>query len=171
MSRWRQLLAIAVLPGTVAVVIPGLIAWPADSVEFGFGLTVPLDAAVGAAGGALFVSGAVLWLRTVTLFSRIGRGTLAPWDPTTRLVVEGPYKHVRNPMITAVIAILMGEGLLLGSPGILAWAGAVFALNAIWFPLVEEPELERKFGDDYRAYKRNVPRWVPRPRPWDSGGG
>ena len=70
-------------------------------------------------------------------------------------------------MIAGVIAALLGEGLLLGSPGILVWAGAVFAVNAIWFPLLEEPELERKFGEDYRAYRQQVPRWVPRLRPWD----
>ena len=169
MSGWRHLRAIAVLPGVVAVVIPALIVWPADSVAFGFGLAAPLDVVVGVAGAALLVSGAALWLRTVTLLSRIGKGCAPPLGTRRRQASSsrGPYRHVRNPMIAGVIAALLGEGLLLGSPGILVWAGAVFAVNAIWFPLLEEPELERKFGEDYRAYRQQVPRWVPRLRPWD----
>ena len=53
----------------------------------------------------------------VALFARVGEGTLAPWDPTRRLVVESPYRRVRNPMISAVLAVLTGEALVLGSPG------------------------------------------------------
>jgi protein-S-isoprenylcysteine O-methyltransferase Ste14 len=108
--------------------------------------------------------------RTITLFASVGRGTLAPWDPTRRLVVRGPYRHVRNPMISGVLSILLGEAALLGSFPLLAWFGVFFAANAIYMPLVEEPGLERRFGDDYRTYKRNVPRWVPRRKPWAAGG-
>jgi protein-S-isoprenylcysteine O-methyltransferase Ste14 len=61
-------------------------------------------------GVALIAAGLALWLWTLRLFIRIGEGTLAPWDPTRRLVVEGPYRRVRNPMITAVLAVLLGEG-------------------------------------------------------------
>ena len=100
------------------------------------------------------------------LFARIGRGTLAPWDPTRHLVVEGPYRHVRNPMITAVLAVLAGEAALFGSPPLLIWCAAFFAINHVFFRLHEEPGLERRFGEEYRAYKRNVPRWLPRRAPW-----
>lgn len=62
---------------------------------------------------------------------------------------------------------LLGEGLLLGSPAILVWFLIFVALNAIYIPLVEEPDLARRFGDGYLGYKRNVPRWIPRLRPWD----
>ena len=68
--------------------------------------------------------------RTISLFARVGQGTLAPWDPTQRLVVLGPYRHVRNPMISGVLAILLGEAALLGSPPLLVWFGAFFAVNA-----------------------------------------
>jgi len=115
------------------------------------------------AGGALVLAGVVMWAWTVVLFARLGRGTLAPWDPTSRLVVEGPYRHARNPMITAVLAVLLGEALVVGSTGILIWAGAFFVVNWIWFALVEEPGLEERFGDEYRAYAAAVPRWLPRP--------
>lgn len=104
---------------------------------------------------------------TVSLFARVGGGTLAPWDPTSRLVVLGPYRHVRNPMITGVLAILLGEASLFGSLPLLLWFAAVFAVNAVYLPLVEEPGLRTRFGADYEAYRANVPRWLPRLRPWD----
>ena len=69
-------------------------------------------------------------------------------------------------MITAVVVLLVGEGLLLGSPWVLVWAGVFLAINFIYFLRFEEPSLERRFGEQYRAYKRAVPRWIPRLDPW-----
>lgn len=105
--------------------------------------------------------GFAMWLWTVRLFARIGKGTLAPWDPTKRLVEEGPYRHVRNPMITAVTTFLLGEAILFSSTGILVLLLAFIAVNQAFFLLYEEPDLERRFGDEYRRYKERVPRWVP----------
>ena len=82
-------------------------------------------------------------------------------------MVAGPYRYVRNPMITAILVILAGEAILLGSAPIAIWAAVFFAINAIYFPLSEEPGLRRRFGDEYDEYARNVPRWIPRLRPWD----
>jgi protein-S-isoprenylcysteine O-methyltransferase Ste14 len=102
----------------------------------------------------------VVW--TVRLFATTGHGTLAPWDQTERLVVEGPYRRMRHPMITGVGLVLAGEAVLLGSPPLLLWLAAFVAANAIYLPLVEEPGLSRRFGPDYEAYKQAVPRWLPR---------
>ena len=90
-------------------------------------------------GIALLAVGGVLVVWTIALFVRVGRGTLAPWDPTSTLVVEGPYRHVRNPMISGVLFLLLGEAALLGSWPLLAWFAAVAAVNAVYLPLVEEP--------------------------------
>ncbi|HEX5374775.1 MAG TPA: isoprenylcysteine carboxylmethyltransferase family protein, partial [Solirubrobacterales bacterium] len=79
---------------------------------------------------------------------------------------EGPYRHVRNPMISAVLAVLAGEAALFGSLPLLIWFAAFFAANSIFFRRYEEPGLERRFGEDYRAYTHNVPRWLPRRAPW-----
>ncbi len=155
MSHWRHARAIVLLPGTVVVVVPAVILASGDGFDVGWG---------GAAGLPLIAAGVALWIWTVRLFARIGKGTLAPWDPTERLVVEGPYRYVRNPMITAVLAVLLGEAAVFGSAGVLAWAGAFLAVNWTYFVLVEEPGLERRFGDEYRAYKRAVPRWIPAAR-------
>lgn len=165
MSAWRQARAIALLPGTVTVLVPGLlllgsdpnVGWDLD----GAAVLLPI-----VAGLALILGGFALWLWTVRLFARFGEGTLAPWDPTRHLVAKGPYRHVRNPMIVAVLAVLAGEAVLFGSVPLLIWCGVFLALNHAFFLLHEEPGLERRFGDEYRTYKRNVPRWLPRRSPW-----
>jgi protein-S-isoprenylcysteine O-methyltransferase Ste14 len=165
MRGWRQARAIAVLPGTVTVLVPFAILYATAS-NVGWGLGGTADALTALIGLALIATGFALWLWTVRLLARVGEGTLAPWDPTQRLVVEGPYRHVRNPMISAVLAVLAGEAALFGSLPLLIWFAAFFTGNAVFFRRYEEPGLERRFGEDYRAYKRNVPRWLPRRAPW-----
>jgi protein-S-isoprenylcysteine O-methyltransferase Ste14 len=169
MSGWRQVRAIALLPGTVTILVPALILLLGGGPDVGWGLGGPVSVLPALVGVALISGGLALWAWTVLLFSRIGKGTLAPWDPTRKLVVEGPYRHVRNPMITAVLAVLLGEAALLGSVGIALWAAAFAVINATWFVLGEEPGLERRFGEEYREYKRQVPRWLPRRTPWAPG--
>jgi protein-S-isoprenylcysteine O-methyltransferase Ste14 len=139
----------------VTIVIPALILWSQGA-----------DVSVASAifGGLLISLGLALAIWTWTLFVTEGRGTLAPWDATTQLVVSGPYRYVRNPMITGVALILAGEAVLFQS-----WPLAILfvwfvLLNAIYFPLVEERGLRRRFGAEYDAYCADVPRWVPRLR-------
>jgi protein-S-isoprenylcysteine O-methyltransferase Ste14 len=166
MSAWRQARAIALLPGTVTLLVPATLLLAGGS-NVGWslsGIVVTLPVLLGL---ALIGAGFALWLWTVRLLARVGKGTLAPWDPTRRLVVEGPYRHVRNPMIAAVLAVLAGEAALFGSLALLIWFAAFFAGNVFFFSLYEEPGLERRFGEDYRAYRANVPRWLPRRTPWD----
>ena len=118
------------------------------------------------AGAALVAFGFALWAWTVRLLARIGQGTLAAWDATRHLVVAGPYGYVRNPMITAVLVVLLGEAVLFGSPWLLIWFAAFLAIKCVHFLMYEESGLERRFGEEYRLYKRNVPRWIPRRTPW-----
>jgi protein-S-isoprenylcysteine O-methyltransferase Ste14 len=165
LNVWRQVRAIALLPGVVVVLVPLVILISTGS-GFGWGLGEGVAVLPILLGLILIAAGFGLWLWTVRLFARAGGGTLAPWDPPESLVIEGPYRHVRNPMIAAVLAALAGEAVLFGSPPLLIWLGCFFTLNHVVFQLNEEPSLERRFGEDYRAYKRNVPRWLPRPTPW-----
>jgi protein-S-isoprenylcysteine O-methyltransferase Ste14 len=167
MGAWRHVRAIGLLPGVVTVVVPALIVWGGDAVHVGWGLPAGLALLPPLVGVALIALGLSLMIRTVALFATVGEGTLAPWDPTSRLVVRGPYRHVRNPMISGVLCVLLGEAALLGSLPLLIWFAAVFAVNAIYMPLVEEPGLARRFGADYEAYRAHVRRWLPSPRPWD----
>lgn len=171
MSGWRHARAIAILPGNVTIVVPALILLFVEGPEIGCGLGGAGAVAVALLGIVLAASGFSAWLWTVRLLSRIGKGTLAAWDPTTRLVVEGPYRYVRNPMITAVAILLVGEAVFFGSLWILVWAALFVAINTAYFQLSEEPSLERRFGDEYRAYRHSVPRWIPRRTPWRPAGG
>ena len=156
MNALRQAAAVVLLPGIVTVLVPALIVGTEVGIGWaGFVVGVPLIAV-----------GPALVIQTVALFARVGRGTLAPWDPTSRLVVHGPYRYVRNPMISGVIFILLGEAALFSSLPLLVWFGIVSALNAIYLPLVEEPGLRRRFGAEYELYRTHVPRWIPRVRPW-----
>ena len=122
-------------------------------------------------GGASLTAGLTLVAETVRLFADVGEGTLAPWDPTQNIVVEGPYRYVRNPMISGVLFVLLGEAAIFGSGALLVWTSAFFLINAVYLPMSEEPGLEERFGERYRTYKRNVPRWIPRLSPWAPGSG
>jgi protein-S-isoprenylcysteine O-methyltransferase Ste14 len=70
-------------------------------------------------------------------------------------------------MITGVFFILLGEAVLAASLPLLGWFAVFVVVNAAYIPLFEEPGLVRRFGDDYLAYQQNVPRWIPRLRPWE----
>lgn len=99
-------------------------------------------------------------------FAAEGRGTLAPWDPPRHLVVHGPYRFVRNPMISGVLFVLAGEAMLLRSGPHAVWALVFLGINLVYIPLVEEPSLRLRFGEPYREYCEQVPRIFPRLRPW-----
>jgi protein-S-isoprenylcysteine O-methyltransferase Ste14 len=118
------------------------------------------------AGAAALAIGVILFIATLAHFARTGRGTLAPWDPPRELVVRGVYRYVRNPMISGVLFILLAEVLLTGSRSVLIWFLVFLTTNLLYIPLLEEPGLEARFGERYRQYKHNVPRWVPRVKPW-----
>jgi protein-S-isoprenylcysteine O-methyltransferase Ste14 len=81
-------------------------------------------------------------------------------------VIQGVYRHVRNPMISGVFFVILGEAILTVSLPLFGWFLIFVAVNAVYIPLVEEPGLVKRFGDDYLTYKKNVPRWIPRLRAW-----
>ncbi len=166
MSPWRHVRAIALLPFTVTVIVPAAIVFTARAMRLGWGLPQPFLLVPPVLGGALIILGVLLAARAMALFATVGQGTPAPWDPPRRLVVRGIYRHVRNPMISGVFSILLGEAALLGSLPLLIWFLAFAALNSFYIPLVEERGLLRRFGEDYERYRKNVPLWIPRLRPW-----
>jgi protein-S-isoprenylcysteine O-methyltransferase Ste14 len=160
----RHLLSIALLPFTVAVLVPLWIARRSGTAPALFASSGEL--ALQFLGVAALGVGLVLFGASLRRFATEGQGTLAPWDPPRQLVVRGPYRFVRNPMISGVVFVLFAEALLLLSLPHATWALAFLGLNLVYIPLFEEPQLERRFGDAYREYCRNVPRLVPRLRPW-----
>jgi len=70
-------------------------------------------------------------------------------------------------MISGVVLVLFGEALVLRSMPHAGWAAAFLVANLVYIPLLEEPVLEDRFGEPYREYCRNFPRFFPRLRPWE----
>ena len=166
MRLLRHLLAVVLLSGAEVIVIPAEIVRRTGALNVGWGLTPELAWLPWLLGCVLIGFGLLLMYKTVSLFASFGEGTLAPWDPPRRLVVRGVYRRVRNPMISGVFFVLLGEAVLLGSLPVLVWFLIVVAVNAIYIPFVEERSLSNRFGDEYLDYRRHVPRWIPRLRPW-----
>ena len=154
----------AAAPGVVAGLVPWcLTRWQVRG---------PLAhwAPVRAAGLITLILGAIVLVQAFVRFVAEGRGTPAPVAPTERLVIGGLYRYVRNPMYLAVVAVITGQGLALGQPVLLGYAAAVWVTVASFVRCYEEPALARQFGDQYRAYRRAVPAWRPRTRPWRQDG-
>ena len=164
LSRW--IIPVVVLPGTALVFVPLLIVWLSHGTPVAVVPAAP-DSITFWLAFAFGVPGAVLSLWAMKMFFRFGEGTPAPWDPPKHFVVEGPYRHVRNPMLSGVVALQIAEAFLLQSWPLAIWAGVFFVVNTIYFRHREEPGLLARFGDDYRIYCQNVRRWLPRLKPWD----
>ena len=168
MQTFHHLRAILLLPGVAAVVIPATTLLLTGVDTFDLWQQLPATRFVLPVVGTISICiGLVLMVATIRLFVMVGKGTLAPWNPTQKLVVQGVYRHVRNPMISGVMFILLGEVLLAASLPLLIWFGVFVVANFVYIPLVEEPGLAKRFGQDYLAYKQNVPRWIPRVRGWE----
>jgi protein-S-isoprenylcysteine O-methyltransferase Ste14 len=149
----------AVAPGVVAGVVPWLLTgWD--------GADPPWPLVLRVAGGLLLAASTVVLVQAFARFVREGRGTPAPVGPTERLVVGGLYRHVRNPMYVAVVGAIVGQALLLGRPVLLGYAALAGAAMALFVRIYEEPVLAARYGDQYQAYRRAVPGWLPRLHPW-----
>ena len=165
--HWRVVRTIILLPGTVLLFIPAIILMLTADSRFPPKLIRPSQICFWLALLAAGI-GAVLCVWTANLFTKYDDGTPAPWDPPRKLVVIGPYRYVSNPMISGVLLLLLAEALLLHSWPIGAWMMLFLVGNAIYFPLVGEKGLEKRFGDEYLKYQARVPRWIPRLRPWEN---
>lgn len=153
---------VLVVPTTVIVYVPHLLTrWE---------LRPPLFPGARVAGIALLVAGLPLFVAFNLRFVLEGEGTPAPIAPTRQLVVGGPFRYVRNAGYIAVLALIAGQGLLLGSTRVLAYAAALFVLFHAFVVFYEEPTLRRRFGAEYDDYCRRVPRWMPRLRQRRSPG-
>ena len=161
----RMIRSIIILPGTVLVFIPAIILFVTQDPLFHSAISSPGEVrfwvALLLAGIGVMFS---IW--TGRLFLKFGEGTPAPWASPRKMVIRGPYRHVRNPMITSVLITLSAEAIFFRSWPIAFWMLLFFFGNAVYFPLVEEKGLEKRFGDDYLKYKAHVPRWIPRLRGW-----
>ena len=153
-----------VAPSVVAGVVPWwLTGWRVEH-------SGPYWAVLRVVGAALLAAGIVVLVHAFVRFVVEGVGTPAPIAPTGRLVVGGLYRYVRNPMYVAVAAAIAGQALVLGQPALLLYDVAFWLVVATFVRLYEEPTLARRFGAQYEAYRRAVPAWWPRRRPWQPDG-
>lgn len=157
-----SILFLAVAPGVVVGLLPWLLTsgWTPGSPIVALQILGWILIAAGV--------GALLW--AFGQFVVEGIGTPAPIAPTRSLVVDGLYRHVRNPMYVSLLAAIIGQALVLGRWNLLLYAVAVWILPALFVKFYEEPTLVRTYGEAYEEYRRNVPAWIPRVRPWDPVG-
>ena len=140
----------------VAGIVPWLLTrWDADSQSL----------VLRTLGVVLLICGGALVLETTARFALQGRGTPAPWAPPERFVERGSYRFVRSPMYLGVLLLVVGQALLLGREILYAWALAAWLIFSAFLAFYEEPQLRRRFGDEYDDYRGRVRRWLPtRPR-------
>lgn len=155
MLALRAVFYTVVIPGSVTVGVPYLLArdrLAGALADWGMRET---------AGLVPVLLGAAILLRCIWDFATAGRGTLAPIDPPTALVVRGLYRYVRNPMYLGALLMLAGEAFALRSMAIVWWGAAWFTTVNLIVLFHEEPTLTRRFGDSYRDYRSAVGRWIP----------
>ncbi|BBY42072.1 methyltransferase family protein [Mycolicibacterium celeriflavum] len=146
-----------VAPGTFVGLGPWLITrWD---------LPDPVSAWRLALGAVLVVAGLVPPVHAFVEFVRAG-GTPMPVAPTERLVVTGFNRFIRNPMYAGLITAILGQAVLFASVWLVVYAVIAWAVTASFVRWYEEPTLVRTYGQQYEAYRGNVPAWIPRLTPW-----
>ncbi len=151
----KTLIFTILVPGTVAGIIPWLLLQGSP------GVALPIPS-IWMVGLLPLLLGVGLYLWCAGAFTFIGKGTPAPIDAPKVLVIQGPYRWVRNPMYVAVLSVLVGEALLFRSFLLAGYALVFWAAVHAFVVVVEEPSLRHQFGADYETYLGAVPRWIPR---------
>ena len=149
-----------IAPVTVGFVVPWWIAgWQ-------IGIATPESNLFRVAGVVLVLLGLLPLVESFGRFALMGLGTPAPIAPPKHLVVTGFYRYVRNPMYVGVLVIIVGQALILESGAVFVYAALIALAFTAFVMGYEEPALRRQFGDEYREFCKNVPRWLPRLTPW-----
>lgn len=108
------------------------------------------------------IAGACLWLWSAGLFFK-RKGTPVPVNPPPKLITDGPYAYSRNPMMTGLFMVMAGIGIFFGSITLTFVMTPLFVLMSVLeFKNIEEPELEKRFGNEYTKYKEKTPIIIPR---------
>src|SRR5215831_15669611 len=167
MSRVQAAVGSAVFfvlaPGTIVGYLPWLLTgWQVRDPLPGW---LPLRVL----GVTLLLAGVGAIVHAFIRFVVEGLGTPAPVAAPRHLVVGGLYSYVRNPIYVSLVVAITGEALLLGQLWLLLYAAAVGLFLILWVFVVEEPALREQFGEEYETYRRAVPGWWPRLRPWKAG--
>ena len=168
MKRKEYFKVVLILPGNVLITIPLLIFLFTRN-TYSYYLVNPYNFLFYVAMFFLAL-GLLLAIWSVrTFYTKGGEGTPGPWRPISNLIISGPYRYVRNPMILGVVNLLLFESALFASMTFILWAIVFFVGNIIYFKTFEEKELIKRFGMDYENYKNEVPMLFPKFTPYDKG--
>ncbi|MBR3627469.1 MAG: isoprenylcysteine carboxylmethyltransferase family protein [Elusimicrobia bacterium] len=148
--------AIIILPVNVLIIIPAILLY---LTSFIFNRPSVLQIVFSLITGIIGLFFAIWSMLT---FKSKGNGTPAPWAPPQKFVVTGPYKYVRNPMISGVIFLLYTEFCITMSVALFLWFLAFTFINLLYIHYVEEPQLKKRFGASYEKYLKEVPCWIPK---------
>jgi protein-S-isoprenylcysteine O-methyltransferase Ste14 len=163
---------IAVLGSAVSLAAPSTLDGLVPFLLTGWRMrtALPVWLPVRLVGIPLMAAGCAVVLASYVRFALEGLGTPAPMAPPDQLVDGGLYRYVRNPIYLAMVAIIAGQALLLWQPVLVGYAVLMVAVTVTVVRWYEQPALHRRFGDQYDAYRRAVPGWWPRWRPWRGAG-
>ena len=166
MKRKEYLKVVLILPGNVLITIPFLIfLFTRNSYSY---YLVGFDNFLFYVAMFFLSLGLLLAIWSVRIFYiKGGDGTPAPWQPVNNLIIQGPYRYVRNPMILGVVDLLLFESAFFASMPLLLWAIVFFVGNIIYFKTFEEKQLIKRFGTDYEDYKNKVPMLFPKFTPYN----
>ena len=148
--------AIIILPVNVLIIIPAVLLYLTDFTFTNPNILQIVFCLITGIIGAFFA----IW--SMRVFKSKGNGTPAPWAPPQNFVVTGPYRYVRNPMISGVIFLLYAEFCLTKSVALFLWFLAFTFINLFYIHYVEEPQLKKRFGKPYEEYLEKVPCWIPK---------
>lgn len=164
-SLRQRLIALGFEAVLFVIVLPYLLVVSAAAVDHRLGLPrFTFGAANWLVGLALIVGGGFLAVWSIQTQLTIGRGTPAPMMPTQKLIVKDPFAGCRNPMALGTVVAFAGICAWIGSFAALALVLAFTVLLLLYVKLIEEKELEARFGAEYQEYKRRTPFLIPRLR-------
>lgn len=167
MQRTMAVLGSAIFFVVAPLTLAGFIPWSITGWQLGppfFGLELTRGIGV-----LIILAGVPGIVDAFARFALQGLGTPAPIAPPRNLVVTGLYRFVRNPIYVAVVAIILGQALLMGELRLVIYGALLWLFFHLFVVAIEEPALEERFGRDYEAFRDAVPRWIPRMTPWRSG--
>lgn len=148
----KTFLQIVVVWSLILLVLPYLITIIEDKIGI-MRLSFPFQRSI---ASVMFVAISSLGVYAAYVMSRVGQGTPLPLDHAKNLVVEGPYRYVRNPMAVSGVGQGLAVALFLGSPLVLIYALMGSLIWQLIFRPLEEEDLESRFGGEYRPYRHNV---------------
>ena len=155
-NAWQSLAFAAPAAVGYAVLLPLL----ARLVDRWLGVAWPFPPALSLLAIPLLTLGLALALWSVWLLTFRGHGTPNPIRPPQQLVVRGPYRWSRNPMMVGGWAFGAGLALALRSPSLLLMVAGIVVIGVVYVRVAEEPGMQERFGDAYRSYAARVPRWL-----------